>query len=154
MKPIVHRTVILVTAIIVVIGVYTVYNVNQTIRNSYAVWWVADMVIEHLKSNDNNWPVDWNDLRDDFQVCVERSGQPWTFDELQNRVTVDFDINGPKLKDSAQGLAKPNFCVIWLTDGTDSHWASREPNTKILNYFNGTTPADPVVTGFGGSSAE
>lgn len=149
-----HRIIVIVVALIVIAVLCIAYNVNQTIRDSYAVWWVSDMVIEHLRLNDDTWPTGWNDLRDDYETCVERSGQPWTFEELRNRVTIEFDANVSELKDRSRGREQPDFSVIWLSDGSDSHWTGHEPNTKLLQYFNETTPPAPLRTGFGGSSAE
>lgn len=134
--------------------VYFANSFNQKIRNSYAAWWAADMVIEHMIANDNQWPAEWEDLRDDYQTCVKRSGRPWTFDEIQTRVSIDFSVNAAALVDSAETLARPAFRVIWLSDGTDSHLQSHEPNTMILNYLMDRPVRQPVKTGFGGSTKD
>lgn len=110
------------------------------------------MVIEHMIANDNQWPTAWEDLRDDYETCVKRSGEPWTFDEIRTRVTIDFSVDGKALFASAETLARPHFRVIWLSDGTDSHLQSHEPNTMILNYLKGIAVPQPVMTGFGGSA--
>lgn len=87
-----------------------------------------------MDANDGQWPRNWNDLRDDYQTCVARSGQPWTFDELSSRVDVDWDANPIELlpidDDSEIGLR-----VISLRSGSDAHWQGREPNTIILDYL-------------------
>ena len=131
---------------------YIVHSVNQTIRDSYAVWWVADMVIEHLHANNDAWPTSWDDLRDDYQTCVNRSGQPWQFAELRTRVAVDFAVDSQQLNDRIRQQEQPDFRVIWLQDGSDVHWQSREPNTMIFDYFKGNVAPQPVLTGAGGSS--
>ena len=150
MKPTAKQTVIAIAALILAIAAYGAYSFNQKIRNSYAVWWAADMVIEHMIANDNQWPATWEDLRDDYQTCVKRSGEPWTFDEIRKRVSIDFTVNGKELFASAETLARPAFRVIWLSDGTESHLQSHEPNTMILNYLKGITPKQPALTGSGG----
>ena len=122
-------------------------------RNSYAVWWAADMAIEHLRENENQWPRTWDDLRDDYAACVSRSGQPWTFDEIRQRVTIDFDVNTVDLLDGSKGMETPKFSVIRSSDGTKSHWQGKEPNTIIHKYLNGTTEPPPLHTGFGGPDA-
>ena len=117
------RTLFLVIAAISVIAAvaYYVNSVNQAMRNSYAVWWAADMVVEHMEANNSQWPQNWEDLRDDYQTCVRRSGQPWQFDELQHRVKIDWDVNPHELVDQQlEGI--PQFRAIWLADGTDSYW--------------------------------
>lgn len=109
-------------------------EVKNTIHGSYAVWWVADMCIEHMAANDGQWPRSWDDLRDDYQTCVARSGPSWTFADLSSRVEVDWDANPidmlPVDDDSNVELR-----VIWLRNGSDSHWTGHEPNEKILDYL-------------------
>ncbi len=151
MTPTAKRTVIAIVAATLAIAAYCAYSFNQKVRNSYAVWWAADMIIEHMIANDNQWPTSWEDLHDDYQTCVKRSGEPWTFDEIRTRVSIDFTVNGKELTASAETLNRPAFRVIWLSDGTESHLQSHEPNTMILNYLKSTTTAQPVLTGFGSS---
>jgi len=141
-----------VLAALVVITGYSVYSVNQNIRNSYAVWWVADMVIEHLRANDNQWPDSWEDLRDDYRTCVDRSGQAWQFEELRSRVSVDFNVDSHALNAAVQQATEAEFRVIWLSDGSTVHWQSHEPNSMVFNYFKGVTSIEPVHTGFGGNA--
>lgn len=148
------RIIRIVLGIAIITGLVVAYLANQTIRNAYAVWCVADMVIEHLKANEDRWPADWDDLRDDYETCTKRSGTPWTFDELRSRVVIDFEADVSELKEKSIGAEQPEFRVIWLSDGSDAHWSNREPNTKLLQYFNKTTPPSPVSTGFGGSHTE
>ena len=149
-----HRIIIVIVAVLLAASIFVAYSVNRTIRTSYAVWWVADMVIVHLETNDGKWPTGWDELRDDYDICVTRSGQPWTFEELQKRVHVDFDVNTCDLVESARGKTVPEFRVIYASDGSNAHWSGQEPNTKLLDYFNDSTPATSAATGFGGSSAE
>jgi len=121
-------------------------GVNSGIRGSYAVWWVADMCIEHMKANDGDWPQSWDDLRDDYQTCVARSGQPWTFDELSSRVEVDWDASPIELLPMA-GDSAVDLRVIWLRNGSDVHWSGREPNTMILDYLKSRSNPDLVAPG-------
>ena len=39
--------------------------------DAYASDWTAIFVIEHLKTSDNSWPTDWDDLRDEFDRMAE-----------------------------------------------------------------------------------
>ena len=98
------------------------------------------MVIEHMKANENQWPSDWDDLRDDYQTCVDRSGQPWSFDELSSRTQIDWEAVPADLLAQSSGHPAAQFRVITLTDGTDSHWQSREPNRIILDYLRSNIP--------------
>ncbi len=133
MKKYFWRIAIVVIAIFLGVGVYEGYQVRETINNSYAVWWVANMTVEHMKANENSWPRNWDDLEDDYQTCVSRSGDPWSFEELSRRVIIDWDANPTKL------LEEPGLRVIWLADGTSSHWKSAEPNEIVASYLKSQT---------------
>jgi hypothetical protein len=96
---------------------------------------LADMVVEHLKASGGDWPQNWDELRDDYQICVQRSGQPWSFEELQRRVVVDWQANPIELAALADREIVPPFRVIWLSDGSNSHWEQNEPNQIIADYL-------------------
>jgi hypothetical protein len=132
------RTLLIVVAIasLVAFAVSSVMQMNNTIRNAYAGWWVGDMVVEHLRANNDNWPKNWDDLTDDYQTCVANTGaQPWEFDELRNRVKIDWDADPTELVEQ-QSEGKPQFKVIWLADGTNASWTDAEPNEIVLRYLN------------------
>ena len=121
-------------------------SMDATIRNSYAQWWVADMVTLHLEANNESWPNSWDELRDDYEACVKTSGRPWSFDELSQRVVVNWNVDTKKLKKVVADGS--DFRVIWLRDGTISHWYSREPNLIIRDYLRlkmNEQPADALV---------
>ena len=121
-------------------------SMDATIRNAYAQWWVADMVTLHLEANDESWPNSWDELRDDYETSIKTSGRPWSFEELCQRVVVNWNVDTRELKMVvADGL---DFRVIWLRDGTTSHWYSREPNQIISDYLRlkmNDQPADALV---------
>ena len=132
------RTLLIAVAIasLIAFAVSTVMQMKNTIRNAYAGWWVGDMVVEHLRANNNEWPECWDDLLDDYQTCIANAGaQPWEFDELRNRVKIDWDANPGELA-VQQSNGEPEFKVIWLTDGTTTSWADAEPNEIVLKYLN------------------
>lgn len=116
-------------------AVYGVYRTREEIHNSYAVWWAADMVIEHMKIHDGKWPAGWEDLREPYEICAEQSGRPWTFEELQERVAIDWHADPNNLAMAATKNGKPTFRVIWLRDGSDAHWKEREPNKMVYDYL-------------------
>jgi len=132
------HTLLIVAALVAVVafGVGTVIGTMNTIRNAYAVWWVGDMVVEHLDANNNQWPQSWEDLADDYDTCVANAGaSPWQFEELKSRVRVDWNANTNDLI-SRQSSGEPDFKVIWLADGTSGSWAGAEPNQIVLDYLN------------------
>lgn len=125
----------MVVLVAILTGGYILHRTNETVRNSYAVLWVANMVVEHMKGNDNQWPSDWDELRDDYKTCTDRSGTPWAFEDLSSRTQIDWEAVPADLLAQSDGQATPRFRVITLTDGTDSHWESSEPNQIILDYL-------------------
>ena len=132
------RTLLIVATLVTVaaIGVSTVIGMKNTIRNAYAVWWVGDMVVEHLKANNDEWPRGWDELLDDYDTCVATVGAaPWEFDELRRRVRIDWNAD-TNLLASQQTDGEPEFKAIWLADGTSSSWTDAEPNQIVLNYLN------------------
>jgi hypothetical protein len=119
----------------IVLGGYSIYrHIDAVLRDSYAQWWVADMVIEHMERNDGNWPRSWDDFAEPYEICAGRSGRPWSFEELRNRVTVDFDADPARLA-SAAATQTPPFHVIYLRSGKEHHWEGKEPNQMILDYL-------------------
>lgn len=54
---------ILVCCVLTAVLIYR--QIDNTLRNCYAQWWVADMIVLHLEANEMNWPHSWIDLRDD-----------------------------------------------------------------------------------------
>ncbi|MEK6234821.1 MAG: hypothetical protein N2C14_08920, partial [Planctomycetales bacterium] len=111
------------------------HKIDAVIRNAYAVWWVADMIIVYMEDNDNAWPQGWDDLHKPYEKLVERSRRAWTFEELRARVEVDWDADPSVLADASPVEGEPPFRVIWLRDGTSSHWSGREPNRMILDHL-------------------
>jgi hypothetical protein len=129
------RTALIVPAILVTLLAYAAYSYNETTRNAYTAWWAASMIIEHLDANDEHWPANWHELHDDYEICVKRSGSPWTFNEIRERVAVDFTIDSQKIRESLSTGNPPALRAIWLSDGTVSYFGKREPNSMILEYM-------------------
>ena len=121
-------------------------TMDGTIRNMYAVWWVADMVTLHLAANNESWPHSWDDLRDDYEYCVKTSGRPWSFEELSQRVVVDWNVDTQKMEQAVADGS--DFRVIWLRDGSNSSWRGREPNQILKDYLRfkiNHSPADALA---------
>lgn len=97
------------------------------------------MVVSHLDANNNQWPVSWKELRDDYDTCVSRNGsQPWAFDDLRSLVSVDWAADPDDLI-QRQTDGNPEFRVIWIKSGGETTWADKEPNQIVLNYLNSNT---------------
>ena len=135
-----RRRLILSIAFLAVAGGawYLYHRIDAVVRNAYAVEWVAGMIVDHLEANDGAWPKNWDDLRDDYELGELKAGRPWTFDELRDRVVVDWNAD-PQLLASQTRQSKsdgaPPFHVIGLTDGSTDHWRNAEPNKIVAEYF-------------------
>jgi hypothetical protein len=129
--------IVLVASLLVGVAVWTlvVKPAAEGIRNAYAVWWGSDMVIEHMETNGGAWPTCWDDLRDDYQTCVDTAGQPWTFEELRGRLVIDWSADPAELAKAHEKPDGPPFRAIWLQNGPSTHWSGREPNQMILDYL-------------------
>ena len=133
------KTLATFVSMLVVSGILLIWSTNNTIRDAYCQWWVADMIIEHLIAHQNRWPQSWDDLRDDYETRVARSGQHWTFEELKDRVGVDWDVNIEELKAATASPHEPPFRVVWPTKGFEGdHWERREPNRLIWDHLQST----------------
>jgi hypothetical protein len=110
-------------------------------RNSYAVSWVSEMVVDFMKTHDDAWPSGWDDLKESYHSVARQASDPrppdypWSFEELQSRVEVDWHAD-PKVLATAQRMNDaPPFKVIWLKDGGNAHWSGLEPNELVLKYL-------------------
>ena len=116
-------------------GIYSAHHVaTVVVPNAYAVDWASEFVVEHLKSTENQWPQGWDDLRDEYDRLAEPDHYPWSWSELQNRVTIDWDAD-PDVLVKADPSVVPPFEVIRLSDGSASHWEGSEPNLKVLEFL-------------------
>lgn len=124
------------------------YQVLLVPRDAYAVWWTADLVIEHMDKHGGSWPRSWDELRttgdqaykgttstnrDGTMIAEFRARD--TIDELKQRVEIDWKAN-PKTLANAEFKEKgPPFRAIWLRNGKSTHYSSKEPNDMVLEYL-------------------
>lgn len=124
------------------------YQVAEVPRDAYAVWWTADLVIEHMEKNHGDWPRSWDDLRSTGEqaykgtVSTNRDGtviaefRPRdTINELQQRVEIDWKADPKELAKADFKEKGPPFRVIWLRSGKSRHYSGKEPNQMILEYL-------------------
>jgi hypothetical protein len=126
-----------------VIAVVVYLRVSETLRNCYALWWVADMVILHIQW-EGKWPKGWDDLAEPYDVYTSGMGSVEGFDDLRARVDVDFSAD-PKLLARAEPPGEgPPFRVITLRNGRRHHWSGREPNRMVWEFLRGMTRPHPT----------
>jgi len=126
------------------------YQVLQVPKQAYAVWWTADLVIEHMEKHDGAWPRSWDELRTTSEQAYKGTISTNLYDgtvvaefrprdtivELQHLVEIDWKANPIELKKAEfRDDGKAPFWVIWLKNGKNRHYVGREPNEMILGYL-------------------
>jgi hypothetical protein len=56
-------------------------------------------------------------------------------DELRERVEIDWSADPAELLKQGRKGGQPPFRVIYLRDGSSTHYEGREPNQMILEYL-------------------
>ena len=125
---------------------YAVYQTTHVIvPNAYAVWWTADLVIEHMEKHGGLWPRNWEELRATSEqaykgtvstnldgTMIAEFRPRASIDELQQRVQIDWKAVPKELVKSEFTHKGPPFRVIWLRNGKSTHYSGKEPNEMIL----------------------
>lgn len=95
---------------------------------------VAFMVCDYLFSNTNQWPPDWDALEPYFVARYQKTS-PWSFDELKDSISLDFNLDGPSLIGVAINAEKSKaFQAIQSKDGFNE-FREMDPNQIVLNHF-------------------
>ena len=141
-----------VSAVILAIAGFLGYAAYQAghvvIPNAYAVWWTADLVIDHMEKHDGAWPRSWEELRVtsdeaykgtvstnlDGTVIAELRPRD-TIEDLQRRVEIDWNADPRELVKAQFKEKGPPFRVIWLRNGKSTHYQGKEPNEMVLEYL-------------------
>ncbi|MBN9690044.1 MAG: hypothetical protein J0M24_07375 [Verrucomicrobia bacterium] len=147
------RKILIIVGVLLFLGAASIpwldRQVQEVTRNAYAVWWTADLVIEHLEKHEGSWPRNWEELRATHDLAytglasTNRSDGAWvaefrprdTIDELKERVEIDWSANPQELVTAKEPEKGPPFRVIWLKNGKSTHYRGKEPNEMILEYL-------------------
>jgi hypothetical protein len=116
-------------------GLWVLGQASKLNSDSNAVGLAADMIVHHLKVNDDAWPRGWEELRPDYHVCAKNFDPPPTFQEVRDRVCIDWSMTSELLAELANEKIKPTKKVVWLCDGGNVHWRGAEPNQYVFNHF-------------------
>jgi hypothetical protein len=120
----------------ILIGVkWFAWELGETVRDCYAGEWVGGIVVDYMKTNNGVWPRNWEDLRETYEDHAKKMGRPWTFEELQNRVEVDWSADPIRLTEAENGRQKPPFPVISLRSGRTASWKGFEPNEMVHRFL-------------------
>lgn len=130
---------------LIVAAGYVAYEFNHywsvTVPKAYAAWWVGDLVIDHMDRTGGRWPREWDDLREDYDAAIKRSGKVWTFEDLMKHIEVDWNADPAQLATAEPNKHGPPFHVIRARDGRDASWGGHEPNQMIFDYLRERSPA-------------
>ena len=118
--------------------VYGIYTSLEIVWDSYAQWDAALAIIHHLKTHNCAWPRNWPELEESYKTTPELKGSK-SWDDLKQRVDVDFQAVPSQLAGSQVKDDQPPFRVVWLRNGKSHHWSGAEPNILILEYLNSST---------------
>ena len=107
----------------------TQHNIEAS-RSTYAARLVAQMCVHHMAANNDSWPSNWRDLEDDFGPCLTRSGQSWSFDNLKERVGIDWDAD---LRDLSSKPDSNN--IIWVAADPSFSFHGTNPTAIVRRYL-------------------
>lgn len=85
-------------------------------------------MILHLQANDNQWLKSWEDLRDEHASRYP-STCPFTFNEIQERVELRFDIDTATIAHSESLID-----FFRLRSGISASYRG-DPNDRVRLYF-------------------
>lgn len=146
------RHIIFIVVVVLLAGagliVWVGHQVLQVPRDAYAVWWTADLVIEHMERHGGSWPRSWDELRttsDQAYKGITSTNRDGTMlaefrprdaiDELRQRVDIDWQADPTTLAKTEFKQTGPPFRVIWLRNGKPTHYSGKEPNNMVLEYL-------------------
>lgn len=103
--------------------------------NCYATMYGAGTVRSYLQRNGDHWPKSWEDLRPIYEERYKLGENALEFDEMKERLQIDFDVDPRELSHCEVNSDGPPFRVIRLRNGQENYWEGAEPNTLILEYL-------------------
>ncbi|WP_145348763.1 hypothetical protein [Rosistilla ulvae] len=117
------------------LGLRNVYQTIRRVTSFNASQFVASMCIEHMKANGDTWPSNWEALRDDYAICLGRSGRDLDFDDLQHFVEIDFAADPHHPPSTSPASLQPEFRFLRSRYGQPSHGPNQSPDASIQTYL-------------------
>lgn len=111
---------------IAILGAWFLYEVTESVTDAYSMECMSLVIVEHL-STGSGWPTSYEDLADDYQVVLKRTGGVGPWSEVCNRVNVDFGI------DIETAVSETRF--ITLRSGRQAELSNPPPNERISTYL-------------------
>ena len=114
--------------------------VDRAVQNAYAVWNVADLIVDHMRAHDGRWPRDWSDLAAACRQRYPSSDVDRMIAEYRERVVVDFSADPQALRAAPfdpRTQDRP-FSVVWHRRPPQTYYS--EPNVIIWSFLNDELP--------------
>ena len=160
MKSIIIKRVVAIMGIALVCYLaWAVYRMSRVPGNAYATQGAADLIIHHLQLNSNHWPRSWSELNETYSKLARDYAQidvngriQWpgadgwvasSLEEIHKRIEIDWNVELEILQKTKATNGLRPFRVVWLRDGTHTHWQGMEPNRIIWNYLQNPVPLVP-----------
>ena len=129
----------LLIVVAVPVGLAIYRDVTRLSANSYAAWTTGNLIVEYLRTHDDQWPKGWNDLRE-AKVSLESQDKPiyWDFDQLPKMIAINWATDVRQLVKGLDRNARVPFRVVTKLDGSpvDARWGKdTEPNRQIYYYL-------------------
>jgi hypothetical protein len=111
-------------------------RIMDTPQECYATMEAAEAFIDYMRANGDDWPQNWEDLRAPFAVIYQRGENSLTFEELKERIDIDFSVDTARLREVGAQSGSNQAKMIRLRSGRQIYWEGAEPNETILKYLN------------------
>ena len=114
------------------VTMYMLSKAEDGVKDDFAPFWAAELIVEHLKSNEDRWPASWEDLRITWDFI---SAEGWKygdqpFEDMQKRVVVDFGADAGTVASSA-GAPR----LVSRAKSPEEEFTGEDPNTRIHDYL-------------------
>lgn len=103
------------------------------VRDGYSQQVVAVLLIKFMEENEGKWPKNWNSLEPIYRRDL-KSLNPGVFEELKQRIFVDFSADIERMRRDSLTSEKPAFRVVSAKFTSGFH-PIEEPNTSIHCYL-------------------
>ncbi|MEM9365965.1 MAG: hypothetical protein AAGD07_08200 [Planctomycetota bacterium] len=114
-------------------------------NDAYAMWAAGDVLIAYMKDHDCDWPSSWETLADHHASSGGGTTMIGPFAEMRARIRIDFSFDSKVVLESIETTdVAPDFRVVTLKDGGNTHWTGMEPNQRVFDFLK----AHKIVTAF------
>ena len=117
-------------------GIRFAQRVLEVPNDAYAMWAAGDVLLDYMTANNADWPDSWDSLADFHSASGNTTTMVGPFAAMQDRVFIDFNFD-PHATLSAMSPddVSPDFRVVTLRDGGDTHWSGMEPNQRVFDHL-------------------